>query len=244
VDDATRLLLLDVNKQFYQTFALPFSATRRRIQPGVLELLERIEPTARLLDLGCGTGTLVRELIRRNFRGIYVGLDQSESLLHQARQTIRGQVDFNYHFLLVDLSGAHWDQDLPISPFDIGLAFAFIHHLPGSSSRKELLLTLRQHLGSSGLLYLSNWQFLNSPRLRARIIPWEEIGLSAQEVEPGDYLLDWRHGGRGLRYVHHFSSEELASLAEEAGYTILESFHSDGENGRLGLYQVWETASS
>ncbi|HNT25279.1 MAG TPA: hypothetical protein PKM21_12980, partial [Anaerolineales bacterium] len=57
--------------------------------------------------------------------------------------------------------------------------------------------------------------------------------------EPGDYLLDWRQGGRGLRYVHAFGPAELARLAEQTGFVSLESFYSDGEGGRLGLYQVW-----
>jgi hypothetical protein len=85
----------------------------------------------------------------------------------------------------------------------------------------------------------SVWQFLNSPRLAVRVQPWEKVGLSVEQVDPGDYLLDWRHGGTGVRYVHHFSAEELAALAGETGYKILETFHSDGQAGRLGLYQIW-----
>ena len=36
--------LLDLNRQFYQAFALPFSATRQRLQPGVLRILEEHQP--------------------------------------------------------------------------------------------------------------------------------------------------------------------------------------------------------
>jgi hypothetical protein len=85
----------------------------------------------------------------------------------------------------------------------------------------------------------SEWQFLNSERLRSRIQPWQAAGLSEDDVEPGDYLLDWRQGGQGLRYVHHFSLEELAELADATGFQIAESFHSDGDGARLGLYQIW-----
>jgi hypothetical protein len=91
-----------------------------------------------------------------------------------------------------------------------------------------------------GRLYLSHWQFLSSPRLRARVLPWESAGISESDVDPGDYLLDWRQGGYALRYVHHFSEEELAVLAEETGFQARETFLSDGEGGVLGLYQVWE----
>ena len=58
-------------------------------------------------------------------------------------------------------------------------------------------------------------------------------------MDEGDYLLDWKRGGEGLRYVHQFSEEELGGLAEDAGFRVVESFYSDGESGRLGLYQVW-----
>jgi hypothetical protein len=91
-----------------------------------------------------------------------------------------------------------------------------------------------------GRLFHSEWQFLNSARLRARLQPWERIGLAEDEVEPGDYLMDWRHGGYGLRYVHHFSTPELADLAAETGFSVKETFLSDGAGGQLGLYQSWE----
>ena len=72
-----------------------------------------------------------------------------------------------------------------------------------------------------------------------RIQPWSEIGLDANAVDPDDYLLDWRLGGRGLRYVHHFQPGELYTLAKQTGFGLEESFFSDGEGGNLGLYQVW-----
>jgi hypothetical protein len=97
-------------------------------------------------------------------------------------------------------------------------------------------------LKKDGLFVHSNWQFLNSPRLKARIQPWESIGLSPDEVDANDYLLDWKRGSAGLRYVHHFDEHELEELAQAGGFGIVETFHSDGENGKLGLYQIWKKA--
>ncbi|MFN8427257.1 MAG: hypothetical protein U0X87_13510 [Anaerolineales bacterium] len=42
-------------------------------------------------------------------------------------------------------------------------------------------------------------------------------GVEASEVDEGDYLLDWRSGGEGLRYVHHFTEAELGKLASASG---------------------------
>ena len=50
--------LLELNRQFYQTFAIPFSATRMRLQPGVLHVLEGISPEADLHAVGWGNGEL------------------------------------------------------------------------------------------------------------------------------------------------------------------------------------------
>ena len=105
--------------------------------------------------------------------------------------------------------------------------------------RLQVLRKVRSLLAPEGRFIHSEWQFLNSPRLKNRIQPWEAIGLSESDVDPGDYLLDWRHGGQGLRYVHHFSEDELEQLAESVGFKVIQSFLSDGENNRLGLYQVW-----
>jgi ubiquinone/menaquinone biosynthesis C-methylase UbiE len=78
--------LLALNYQFYQTFAAQFSATRQRLQPGVLRLLQTIPLTSRLLDLGCGNGGLARQLAQSGYQGEYLGLDFSVALLAQVAQ--------------------------------------------------------------------------------------------------------------------------------------------------------------
>jgi tRNA (uracil-5-)-methyltransferase TRM9 len=236
VNPTTISRLLALNRQFYQDFALPFSETRHRLQPGVLRIIEQISPTDELLDLGCGNGELARELSRRGHSGHYTGLDFSADLLNQAEA---GLPD-NFHFRLTDLSNSDWDTPFAGRRFDCILAFAVLHHLPGEELHQQLLHKVRSLLKPGGCFMHSEWQFLNSPRLASRIQPWEAIGLSLSDVDPGDYLLDWRHGGSGLRYVHHFTEDELASLANSAGFEVTDSFLSDGENNRLGLYQIWQ----
>lgn len=234
--------LIELNRQFYQEFAPAFSETRQRLQPGVIGLLERIPPESAVLDLGCGNGALARELARRGHEGAYVGLDFSQELLHEAQKGL--PESFKGNFLQADLSSEVWESDLPLAKFQIILCFASLHHLPGEETRLRFLGKVHALLAPRGRFMHSNWQFLNSARLKARIQSWESISLNADEVDPGDYLLDWRRDGAGLRYVHHFSAAELRALAAQAGFDVKESFTSDGEGGNLGLYQVWEKASS
>ncbi len=231
--------LLQVNHQFYQTFATHFAETRRRLQPGVLKLLEGIPPEATMLDLGCGNGQLGQELARRGHQAPYLGLDFSPELLDEAR---KGAAEApNICYARADLTAPDWPAtiDRNLAPFDVVVAFAVLHHIPGRQFHGRILNQVRELLKPSGRLMLSNWQFLNSPRLRDRVQPWEKVGLSPDDVGPHDYLLDWRRGGRGYRYVHHFDEEHLKALAAETGFRVVETFYSDGKGGNLGLYQVW-----
>jgi len=247
MDSTTCAALLALNHQFYQTFALQFSATRQRLQPGVQRLLPELLRADRLLDLGCGNGELARRLVKQGTRGQYVGLDFSPGLLQAAEgEASPGEASpgdaspAQVLFIPGDLAQPGWEETLPQTPYDLVLAFAVLHHLPGEALRRQVLQAVRRLLAPGGRFIFSNWQFLNSPRLAQRIQPWEAAGLSPAQVDPGDYLLDWRAGGRGLRYVHHFSQEELTALAQECGFSVLESFVSDGENGQSSLYQVWQ----
>lgn len=237
VNQETAKYLLDLNRQFYQSFAQPFSATRQRLQPGVSRVLVGLDPEARILDLGCGNGELARALARRGHQGSYVGIDFSQELLAKAQESI--PEGFEARFIQAELASTDWNARLPKEGFDRILAFAVLHHIPGEALRRQILLKIRTLLAADGRLIHSEWQFLNSARLRQRMQPWEKAGLSPAEVDPGDHLLDWRRGGYGLRYVHHFSEDELARLAGETDYRIQETFYSDGESGDLGLYQIW-----
>lgn len=236
--------LIELNHQFYQTFAQPFADTRQRLQPGVKRLLAEIPHQARVLDIGCGNGEFGRSLQARGRVRAYLGLDFSAGLLQAATVGLDAEATTTrFEYLHFDLAGSDWQLVQAREPFDLAVAFAVLHHLPGEELRLKTLHNIRRCLTSGGLFFHSEWQFLKSPRLRARIQPWEAIGLSADQVDEGDYLLDWRRGGSGLRYIHHFTPAELASLAERSGFQIRQTFFSDGETRDLSIYQVWEVCN-
>lgn len=233
--------LLALNRQFYTEFGESFSATRGRIQPGVRRILGSLRGDERMLDLGCGNGGLARALAKDGHRGAYLGLDFSPPLLSEAEFTTEG---FSAQFREVDLTqlSVICDQLSATDTWELITAFAILHHIPGQNLRLSILKTIHALLAEGGRFIHSNWQFLNSPRLRQRISPWDEAGLTEADVDEGDYLLDWRSGGRGLRYVHHFEEGELAGLAASSGFRVIETFYSDGKEGNLAIYQVWVKA--
>lgn len=239
MDSATAARLLELNREFYTRFGDSFSATRHRIQPGVRRVLDSLRGDEDILDLGCGNGELARELAKRGHRGSYLGVDFSLPLLRIAESIPEG---FSAKFVEADLTklSAFSNQRLATGDWSLITAFAVLHHIPSFELRLNLLHTIHQLLKPTGRFIHSNWRFLNSEKLKARIQPWEAAAVDGSKVEAGDHLLDWRSGGKGLRYVHHFSEEEVGDLAEASRFRVLETFTSDGENGRLGLYQVWE----
>jgi len=248
MDSATTARLIELNRDFYTRFGDSFSATRHRIQPGVRRALAMLKGDESILDLGCGNGELARELAKRGHRGSYLGVDFSLPLLREAESPLAGisqPEGFSATFKQVDITRLYVSDDplLVNGNWSVVTAFAVLHHIPSDQLRLDILKTIHQLLKPDGLFIHSNWQFLNSEKLKARIQPWDAAAILASDVDAGDYLLDWRSGGRGLRYVHHFDEDELAGLGESAGFRVLETFHSDGDGGRLGLYQMWKLAA-
>lgn len=228
----TAQTLLEINREFYDRFGDSFSATRQRLQPGVKKILETIQADESVLDLGCGNGLFLRELRGRGHQAALLGVDFSLPLLRDAESTP------GVEFREVDLTKlSEWKVEY--GEWNVVTMFAALHHIPSHEIRLDILKTVKKLLKPNGKFILSNWQFLNSGKLRARVQPWERAGLSDSDVDEGDYLLDWRSGGDGLRYAHQFSVEELLGLAGQAGFKVEASFLSDGENGKLGLYQIW-----
>ena len=233
--------LISLNRRFYTEHGPEFSQTRGRLQPGVTRLLDLLHGDESILDLGCGNGALAGGLSRLGHRGPYLGLDFSPPMLGAAhRRTLR----FPARFVQTDIAElSMMGNCLPVGGAWAWItAFAVLHHLPGVSLRLRLLRNIHELLNDDGMFLLSCWQFLGSPRLRNRIQPWSSAALTPEEVDANDYLLDWRLGRRGLRYVHHFDAAELGELARLSGFDVLETFYSDGDNRRLSLYQAWKKA--
>lgn len=239
--------LVEINRQFYDQFGEAFAETRRRIQAGVRRAASSLPDRegGSWLDLGCGSGALAVEWLRYKRRSAYLGLDFSGPLLQEAARVVAGLTGADrIHFAPADLSAGDWSAGLS-GPFDGALCFAVLHHMPSDALRARLVRQVGGLLAPGGRMVVSVWQFHHSPKLAARVLPWETVGLSEDQLEPGDTLLDWRHmlpaqaGRVGLRYVHRFTPESLADLGARAGFSLVDQFESDGQSGNLGLYQVW-----
>jgi tRNA (uracil-5-)-methyltransferase TRM9 len=244
VNQETINQLIQVNFQFYQTFASSFSSTRYAVQPGVRQAVERYihsgEPIS-LLDLGCGNGSFAHYLNKLGFTGNYTGLDFSSGLLDHCQMPSVSS-GLATAFLSSDITQGGWETAFPGQTFDIITSLAVMHHIPSLALRCQIYRSIRLLLAPGGTFIHSNWLFMNSPKLKERVLPWETVNLTTADVEPGDYLLDWRaeEGQTGYRYVHLFDEHQLEEAAEMTGFTIKDLYLSDGRQGNLAIYQIWQ----
>jgi 2-polyprenyl-3-methyl-5-hydroxy-6-metoxy-1,4-benzoquinol methylase len=230
--------LLALNRQFYDQFAAQFSDTRGPSQPGLLQMAQYLPQSGSLLDVGCGNGRLAFLLDDQNRNLTYVGVDQNESLLAIARRQASALRHVRADFKQADVAAPGWTQTLASSSFDAITLLAVMHHLPADHLRRRVMSAIRPLLRPAGVVALSTWQFLNSQRLRRKIVPWSQVGLSPADVDPGDYLLDWRRGGIGLRYCHLINEAELRELACSTGFQLKSLFLADGRAGNLNLFAI------
>lgn len=243
MDAATVQRLLALNRQFYDTFAESFAASRGIEQPGLRRALAYLPAAGTVLDVGCGNGRLAHLLDGAGRAVRYLGVDSSVRLLEIARSQAAALHSVDAEFMQADIARSSWTSTLPAGRFDGIAAIALLHHLPGWLTRRNLLKELRALLVARGSLVVSAWQFTEEARLRRKVTPWAAIGLRDEQVEAGDALLDWQRGGQGQRYCHLIDEAELGALAQAAGLAIVDSFYADGRSQRLNLFAVLRTVA-
>lgn len=227
-------LLNTLNRTFYDELAEAFAASRGPSEPGLVRALTQVRPGARILDLGCGQGR-VATLLPEGCE--YVGLDFSTEMLSIAERVVNAEHLSHVSFIVADLLDPTWPGVVP-GLYDWVILRAVLHHVPGAENRQAVLQRATACLAPQGRLLLANWQFLEIERLRRRLLPWDAAGLSPDDVEPGDYLLNWQREGYGIRYVHWIGEDETITLADAAGLSIEILFRADGHHNNLTLYAV------
>jgi 2-polyprenyl-3-methyl-5-hydroxy-6-metoxy-1,4-benzoquinol methylase len=243
MDETTIQRLLALNREFYTTLAQPFAATRSISDPALTSILPYIASGARVLDVGCGNGRLALLLDRERPESIYVGLDLVPELIELARVQGDHLMATTAEFHVADIARAGWSQELQDRRFDCGVALAVLHHIPSFDLRVQVLQELAGLLTPRGRMILSTWQFLDNARMRRKIVDWAEVPISPDALEPGDYVLDWKREGSGLRYCHLLDEDEIRALSDQIDFHLHESFRAGGREGDLSLFAILERAA-
>ena len=96
--------------------------------------LARIQPSEKVLDVGCGTGTLAMEVARRVGRaGSVAGIDPSTEQIAWARsKAVQRNVPVEFQIGVIE------NLPLPDQTFDVVLSTLMMHHLPAPLKRQGL----------------------------------------------------------------------------------------------------------
>jgi ubiquinone/menaquinone biosynthesis C-methylase UbiE len=129
--DATRARLLERVRQSPELFFAPLA-----LRPGL-----------NVLDVGCGTGDLLRLLAPIVSPGTAVGVDLSETMIAEARQRSAENVD-NLSFRM----GSVLELPFPAGSFDRILATQLLLHVPDSC---RALAEMKRVLSPSGVICVS-----------------------------------------------------------------------------------------
>jgi ubiquinone/menaquinone biosynthesis C-methylase UbiE len=86
-----------------------------------------VRPTDRVVELGCGPGGFSRRVLRRlGAGGVLIAVDQSESLLAQAREYLAGGGDAKFELVRADIA----DLGPWLDGADVVIGRTVLHHVP------------------------------------------------------------------------------------------------------------------
>ncbi|MFN8581154.1 MAG: methyltransferase domain-containing protein [Gemmatimonadaceae bacterium] len=157
-----------------------------RLRPAI-DLISRLQPAAapqRIVDLGCGTGSVTRILAERWPAASVVGIDSSPDMLARAATEGPG----------VQWVQARVDTWSPDEPVDLLFSNATLHWLP---DHHELLPRLAQEVAPAGLLAVQMPRNFAAPSHTAiadavRDGPWrtrlEPLLREAPVLSPAEYF--------------------------------------------------------
>lgn len=201
-----------------------------------LRFCERHFPTpGRLIDLGCGTGRLARQLVPLGFS--YIGVDLSEEMLATARAHWRdSQFADRVEFVqgnIVDLA------DIDDNSFDYAAClFSTLGMLRGHSHRQTSLSSAYRVLKPGGLLILhahNRWfaglGFKRLVQEFARTISFRPTA--------GDWTMPQAYGGAELT-LHHFRRQELKLLTRSANFELIDCQAVSAEGTLLSPQTIFQ----
>jgi trans-aconitate 2-methyltransferase len=150
-----------------------FKAERRQPFDDLLSLVER-RPRMRVVDLGCGTGELTRELHETLGARETIGIDASETMLLKAGR-FEGEM---LHFERGDI-----ETFVARQPFDLIFSNAALHWVP---EHEQLLTRLTSFLSANGQIAIQ--MPANDPHASHRVAA--EVADTFGIAPRPDYILD------------------------------------------------------
>lgn len=256
----TQKKLIEINNSFYKKIGTHFDATRNYFWPGWEKLIPIIDSelsissmeVIKVLDIGCGNGRFLEFLVERfpDRKIEYIGIDGSDVLLEKAAERFSrfdelGTVE--YELEKSDIVFEKWEKKVDKYKFDIIAMFGVMHHVPDLSNRRGIVRKASGLLSNQGVFVFTLWKFLDTERLKKRVVDTEtefgkdiytKLGISALELDDHDYLLDWRKGEVAYRYCHYTSDDEINNILQDLKINIVDNYRADAKEGIVNHYLI------
>lgn len=173
----------------------------------------QVRPGDRVLDLGCGTGTLTIMLKRACPEAEVLGLDGDPAVLAIAREKIAAA---NVEIELQE--GMAFAPPFPLGSFDRVVSSLVFHHL-ATEDKRRAFAKVREVLRPGGELHVLDWGQAQNLLMRAAFL--------------GVQLLD------GFGTTMDNVRGRLVPFMQEAGFTdVTETHHAMTPLGTLSLYRA------
>lgn len=193
---------------------------------------------ARVLELGVGTGRLVRKLrhLRRGFNDTIIGVDTSEAMLAVARQA---NLDDSTQLLNMDFS-----QALPDGEFDaVFVGYNTLFNLPTPQAIQQCMQLVATRLSPQAIFHIDVVNPIPSDEndhVRIRTMTTGEVVLSISRHEVAEQRIIGQFvqfaNGQHVRLrpysVRYVNPEQLDDLAISSGLRLV-SRHADGHETAL-----------
>ncbi|MBN2075196.1 MAG: class I SAM-dependent methyltransferase [Dehalococcoidales bacterium] len=134
----------DLVRKGYNDCASAYSQARKReVTSQLLNLIDRLEENSRILDIGCGSGMPVTQVLTTKFE--VTGVDISEEMLKRAQVNVP-----KAQFILGDIMSV----ELPPSHFHAVVSYYTVFHIP-REEHPELFRKIHRWLMPGGYLLAS-----------------------------------------------------------------------------------------
>jgi tRNA (uracil-5-)-methyltransferase TRM9 len=236
--------LLDLNLHFYQNVAAAQNPSLEYYWEGWYKIknhaLSLTTNSPKVLDIGCGNGRFENFLKKEmELNSDYTGIDFAD------QYSVARNPSLTSKFVKADVIKDNWTSGFVSNKFDLVVAFGLIHHIPSSHDRQKFFDEVRSLIGPSSLFVFSTWEFATNPRLIKRILSPQSTrnfldsqNIDMEDLELGDYILDWIKKIPLHRYAHSFTENEILEYLNKSGFELVDKFESDGRSLRRNKYWI------
>lgn len=156
-------------------------------------LAPHLQPGLRVLDVGCGPGSITLELAQRVAPSQVIGIDSSQSVIAQAQEAARGAGDKTTRFETADAMNLPYADD----SFDIVHAHQVLQHVPDPVG---LLREMARVTRPGGLVAArdADYEAMTWAPAHPGLTRWLDLYRAAArgtggEPDAGRHLLRWAH---------------------------------------------------